>query len=174
MRTSKSPSKRNDVKIRRGAAETRNSHRLLKELGGNPNNWFEPSPDSAARWKSIPLLDEPPKRTRPRTGRVIYDSWKMGPATALRDVPDGQIRRLELQAGRFSLEIVAERARGHWEFVARIYRDKAVEHQFVMLIGQLRLLAGADGFYHWSSKAVLHTVQAVSYEDNLTFGGIEW
>lgn len=92
----------------------------------------------------------------------------------LRDVADGQIRRLQFRAGKFSLEIVAERTRDHWEFVGRIYSGKEVEHSFVLRVGRLKLLAETDGFYHWSSRAVPRTIQAVSYNDNLNFGEIEW
>ena len=157
-----------------GTAKARHSLRLLREVGNSPRAWFEPTVASAARWKAIPLMNEAAPKTRPRFGRVVFDSWEMAPAGALRDIADGHIRRLELKAGKVTLEIVAERAQDHWEFVGRVYAQDAVQNSYVLSVRRLRLLPRTDGFYHWSSISVPHAIRIVSYQDNLVFGDIQW
>ncbi len=157
-----------------GPAKARQSLRLLRTIGNSPQGWFEAPAASAARWKAIPLMDEAPQKSRPRNGRVAFDSWEMAPAAALRDIPDGHIRRLELKAGVVTLEIVAERAQDHWEFVGRIYSRNEVQNTYVLKVGRIKLIPRTDGFYHWSSTSVPHAVRAVSYRNNLLFGGIPW
>jgi hypothetical protein len=157
-----------------GTAAARRLLRRLREVGHSPQAWFEPSPASAARWKAIPLIGGVTQRTRPRSGRVVFDSWDMTPAVALRDIVDGHIRRLELKAGRVSLEIVAERTQDHWEFVGRIYANNEIQNSYVLKVGRFNLLPRTNGFYHWSSTSVPRTLRVVSYRNNLVFGGIQW
>jgi len=156
------------------SVKTHHSLRLLREVGNSPQAWFEPSPASAARWKAIPLIEKVTERTRPRSGRVAFDSWDMAPAVALRNIADGHIRRLELKAGRVSLEIVAERTQDHWEFVGRIYANNEIQNSYVLKVGRFNLLPRTNGFYHWSSTSVPRNLRVVSYRNNLVFGGIQW
>jgi len=157
-----------------GTAAARRSLRLLREVGHRSQAWFEPSVASAARWKVIPLMDETVQKTRPRHGRVVFDSWEMAPAVALRDVTDGHVRRLALKAGKVTLEIVAERTQDHWEFVGRVYAGNEVQHSYLLEAGRVKLLPQTDGFYHWSSIAVPRTIRVISHQTSLLFGGIRW
>jgi hypothetical protein len=152
----------------------RQTLRLLREAGGSGQDWYQPSSDAATRWKAIPLLDESLCGRRPHYGQVISDSWSSMPRLALRDVEDGHVRRLELRSGFARLEIVAERARGHWKFVARVYAGRLVQHAFILRVGRLKLLAGSGGFYHWSSAWVPRTIHILSYEDHAIFDGVKW
>jgi hypothetical protein len=169
------PKKRQTRKNRMtGSTEILQSLRELRKVGNSPQSWFEPSADSVARLKSIPLIDEVTQKSHPRNGRVVFDSWDMAPAIALRDIADGHVRHLELKAGSVSLEIVAERAQDHWEFVGRIYRCGEIQHSFIMKVGRFSLMPQTDGFYHWSSSSVPRVIRVVSYNNNLHFGGIKW
>lgn len=135
---------------------------------------YEPSDEALARLSVIPLLFEEPATYTSRMGRIAFDSWAEGPAVSLRDVADGHIRRIRLRAGKVSLEIVAERSKGRWEFVARVYRGSSVMHNFVMSIGRKKLLSESGGFFRWTSKAVPHRIGLASFRQTYTFERVPW
>ena len=149
---------------------------LLKDQSelGLTQTVFEPSDEAMARLSVIPLLFDEPQNLATKAGTVTYDSWSHGPPVALRDITDGYIRRIQLQAGKTSLEIVAEMSKGRWEFVARVYRGSSVMHDFVMSIGRKKLLSESGGFYRWSSKTVPHKIGLTSLGKRLTFERLSW
>ncbi len=157
-------------------ADLNSIEELLKDQAmlGLTQEVFEPSDESVARLSAIPLLFDEPPAASTRAGEVVYDSWSHGPAVALRDITDGHIRRIQLQAGRISVEIVAEKSKGKWEFVARVYRGKKVVHDFVISVGRKKLLSESGGFFRWSSKAVPRRIGLVSTGESLTFKEIAW
>ena len=146
---------------------------LLKQLGLT-ESVFEPSEDSVARLNAIPLLYDEPRDLATTAGAVTFDSWSQGSPVALRDAVDGYIRRVRLQAGKTSVEIVAEMNKGRWEFVARVYRGKSVVHDFVLNVGRKKLLSESGGFYRWSSKTVPHKISLTSLAERLTFESLSW
>ncbi len=106
-------------------------------------------------------------------GSVRYDSWA-GTSIGLRDLDSGHVRRLRFEAGRVTLELVAERRGNAWEFVARAYSKNSVIHGFVLLAGRRRLLPTADGFYLWSSITKLRSIRLAALDRLIEFGGITW
>ena len=149
---------------------------LLKDQSGlgSEQTVFEPSNESVTRLSVIPLLFDEPFGLPVGSGRVAYDSWSQGPRVALRDITDGHIRRVQLEAGKISVEIVAEMNKGKWEFVARVYRNKTVVHDFVMSVGRKKLLSESGGFYRWSSKSVPRNISLTSPAQHLTFERLSW
>lgn len=132
-----------------------------------------PSSHSRQRLHSIPFLFDTSVRSAAIFGRIDYDSWaELAPG--LRNSEDGHIRRMRFNAGKISIEIVAERRESGWEFIARIYSENSVVHEYVLNVGNKRLLAQADGFYHWTSKSLLQRIQIVSPDQHIEFGGIKW
>lgn len=144
-----------------------------RELGA-PEAVFEPPTEAVARLGVIPLLFDEPLNLATGFGAVVYDSWADGPAVAMRDISDGHIRRLKLKSGKVSCEIVAERTKGQWEFVARVYRGTSVMHDFVMSIGKKKLLSESGGFFRWSSKGVPRKISLTSPKERFTFERLSW
>lgn len=148
---------------------------LEHKLGpGHSPAVYEPSEEALARLSVIPLLFEELKGYSRVTGSLAYDSWAEGPTVALRDIPDGYVRRLRLRAGKVSLEIVAERGAGRWDFVARVFKAKAVVHDYVLQVGRKKLLSESGGFFRWTSKAVPHRIGLASLRQTYTFERVPW
>ena len=133
-----------------------------------------PSDKALKRYALIPLCHREAAGSKTFRGKVAYDSWAHGAPVALRDTTDGYIRRLQLKAGKISLEIVAERRRNSWEFVARVYKGEKVLHDFVLKAGRDKLLPSSGGFYQWSSPEVPALVKLISYEQNVVFDKLSW
>ena len=133
-----------------------------------------PSEEALKRYALIPLVHRPAGGGATVHGKVAYDSWAYGEPVALRDTTDGFIRRLQLKAKKICLEIVAERRRNSWEFVARVYSGEKVLHDFVLKVGRDKLLPSSGGFYQWSSTKVPATVKLISYEQNVVFDRLSW
>ena len=133
-----------------------------------------PSSDALSRYEAIPLLFGSAANAKRQHGRVVFDSWAQGPAIALRDVTEGHVRRLRLKAGKLSLEILAEKHREQWEFVARVYRGQQVAHDCVLKVGGRSLPAAWGGYFHWSSKHVPAKVDVLSYDREFIFGKLVW
>jgi len=133
-----------------------------------------PSEKALKRYALIPLCHRLTGGGETLYGKVAYDSWAHGAPVALRDTTDGFIRRLQLKAGKISLEIVAERRHNSWEFVARVYTGEKVLHDFVLKVGRDKLLPSSGGFYQWSSSKVPATVKLLSYEQDIVFDKLSW
>ncbi|UCC43514.1 MAG: hypothetical protein JSU65_10265 [Candidatus Zixiibacteriota bacterium] len=135
---------------------------------------INPNDDATKRYGAIPLMFEKQPRREIAVGRITYDSWRQGPAPALRNVMDGHLRRLTLKAGSVKLEIVAQKVRNDWEFVARVYSRKGVRHDMVLRVGRRKILAGSGGYFLWSSKLVPRNLQLLSYEHDIVFEQLSW
>ncbi len=145
-----------------------------KTDSGSELGVFEvPSSDALDRLEAIPLLNQTADDVPGSSGSVMYDSWE-GSAPAMRDIIPGHLRRVQLKAGKVTLEIVAERQKDEWEFVARVYQGDNVRHDFVIKVGRKKLLAKSGGFFHWTSKSVPRMVELLSYNRNLTFEELTW
>lgn len=134
----------------------------------------QPSLDAVRRYEAIPLLFSAAVSAKRLTGRVVFDSWADGPAIALRDVTEGHVRRLRLKAGKLSLEILAEKHREHWEFVARVYRVRRVAHDCTVRVGGRGHLPSWGGYFHWSSKRVPTKVYVRTYDLECAFETLAW
>ena len=134
----------------------------------------EPSDEMIQRCSTIPMLFEPVDPDHPASGKLTYDSWSTALSPSLRDTIDGHVRRLRFEAGRYTIEIVAEKRRQVWEFTARIYKGSEVAHDFVLRVGGRRFLAGPGGFFFWSSRQVPRLVLALSYDHIIQFDEIAW
>jgi len=148
---------------------------LAHKLGPGPSpTIYEPTEEAMARLGVIPLLFEKPHDYSGEFGSIAYDSWTEGPAVALRDIADGHVRRLRLRAGKVSLEIVAERTAGRWEFVARAFRGTTVVHDIVLQVGRKKLLSESGGFFRWTSKSVPRRIGLASLRRTYTFERVPW
>ena len=107
-------------------------------------------------------------------GFLKVDSWARIPALQLRDAAGGLERRLHLEAGAYSLELVAEQQRESWAFVARVYKDGQVSRDFVLKAGAQKILAEDDGFYHWTSPSTPHTLKLISEAFRIDFQKVSW
>lgn len=155
-------------------AECREFFALVRRfpLAGSVD-FVAPSEDAISRWINTPLL-APPEGVRAKVaGRVVFDSWRERPA-AVRDIPEGLVRRLRLAALNLALEIVGERRHHAWQFVARVYRDRRVVTDFALKAGRQRLLAGEDGFFTWSSARPPRTVELLSPNEQVHFESVSW
>ena len=169
-----------NIPDRAGKKESVGDLGSIEELLKDHSEWepsravYEPSEDAMARLSVIPLLFDEPRNPTVNTGSLVYASWAQGPPVALRDVTDGFVRRIQLKAGKVSLEIVAEMSKGRWEFVARVYRGRSVVHDFVMNVGRKKILSESGGYYRWSSKTVPHKIGLTSIGKRLTFERLSW
>jgi hypothetical protein len=124
---------------------------------------------------AIPLLADRAASSLPQAvGRLARDSWQQGPAIAMRDVADGHARRLSFEAGRYTLEVLAERTEGRWEFVARLRHGSRVVHDSVLAVGRKKLLAERGGYFLWSSASVPGKLVVLLLGQQLVFDGIPW
>lgn len=158
----------------RPVAPDERNRRAPKQPATNTPSLIPPSADALRRYEAIPLLFGASTGAKPKRGSVVFDSWAHGPAIALRDVTEGHVRRLRLKAGKVTLEILAEKRRAHWEFVARVYRSGRVAHDCVLQVGGRRFLASWGGYFHWSSKHVPSTVDIRSYDHEFAFEKLLW
>jgi hypothetical protein len=133
-----------------------------------------PTRDALDRLLAIPLLESDDAATTRMEGRTVFDSWQSGPAIALRDVTDGHVRRLRLAAGRFELDLLAERIGRRWEFVARLRQGDRVVHRCVLKVGRRRLLAERGGYFHWASTSVPGDLAVLLAKSELVFERIRW
>lgn len=134
---------------------------------------IHPSEDALQRWINVPLLAEPEKSRKRISGRVVFDSWAERPAV-VRDIPEGLVRRLRLAAKGLALEIVGERRRQAWHFVARVYRGQEAVSGFALKAGRQRLLPGEDGFFAWSAVRPPKTVELLSPDQQVHFEALSW
>lgn len=132
-----------------------------------------PTLDAIGRLGAIPLLSQKAENIPETAGLVLFDSWA-GMAPARRDITPGHLRRVQLQAGKVTVEIVAERQKDEWEFVARIYQGDKVKHDYVIKVGRKKFLAKSGGFFHWTSKSVPRVVELLSYKRKLVFEELAW
>lgn len=160
----------------RATADLKTIEELLKDQQelGLTKTVYEPSEEAVIRLTAIPLLFGEPRGVATGIGSVAYDSWSDGPSIALRNITDGHIRRLRLQAGKIAVEIVGEMSKGRWEFVARAYRGATVVHDYVLNVGRKRLLSESGGFFKWTSKAVPRKVVLISLRERLMFERLSW
>ncbi|MFZ5979536.1 MAG: hypothetical protein ACOYVF_02790 [Candidatus Zixiibacteriota bacterium] len=153
----------------------------LGEFSMSPDNpdipdevFEEPSEEALQRYELIPLYYGTEKVATTLQGTIAYDSWAQAGAVSLRDVTEGHVRRLQLKAKQISLEIVAERRRDHWEYIARLYFHGKVTHAFVLKAGTRKVLPFSGGFYYWTSKTVPATIKLLSYKQNVLFDKLSW
>ena len=133
-----------------------------------------PSPQSVARAKAVPKLVASRKPSRGVTGRVTFDSWADVPAVQLRSTVGTLERRMRLEAGSYTVELVAEREQKEWEFVARIYRGARVTSEFILQVGRRKLVPQSQRCYFWSAKNPPKTLQLLSPELKIEFGKLIW
>ena len=133
-----------------------------------------PSDDAIKRYDLIPLYYGKEISISTVHGNIAYDSWSQGAAVSLRDVTEGHVRRIQFKAKNISLEIVAERRQDHWEYIARIYYNQKVTHDFILKVGTLKVLPFSGGFYHWTSRTVPGTIKLLSYKQNILFDKLSW
>lgn len=138
------------------------------------SNIIQPSEEATRRYNSIPLLFEESGARDSVDGRITFDSWQQGDPVSLRDVTDGHLRRVTLKAGPVSIELVAEKTRDCWEFIARVYSVDKVCHDFVIKVGRRKLLSDSGGYYHWSSKLTPGQIELLSFEQNISFERLSW
>lgn len=148
---------------------------LNSKVVPNTHVWAEtPSSDAIERFCSIPLIENRADSAKAGTGRVVYDSWRALPTQAMRNVAEGHIRRVTIKAGRLRLELVAERRAQKWEFIARVYSDKKVRHDCLIITAGRKLLPGSGGFYHWTSTRTPRTIELQTYSQHHLIEGIAW
>jgi len=133
-----------------------------------------PSVGTVDRFAAVPLIDHPTASIHRITGRLTFDSWADRPAAQIRDITLGMIRRVCLNAGALSLEIVAERRRDCWEFVARVYDKKRVSSEYLLRVGAKSVLPRTQGFYHWSSKGTPRILRLLSRDLQVEFERLSW
>lgn len=134
---------------------------------------LSPSADIVRRWTAVPLLAESEKAVRRTSGRLTFDSWQER-STAVRDIPDGLVRRLCLKTRNVVLEIVGERRRKTWHFIARIYRDRDAVTGYALKAGRQQVLPGEDGFFAWSSNRPPQHVALLSPDEQVHFEALSW
>jgi len=133
-----------------------------------------PSPQSVARARAVPKLVTSRKPLRAVTGRVTFDSWADIPAVQLRSTVGTLERRVRLEAGKYTLELVAERGQREWEFVARIYHGAKVTSEFILQAGRRKLVPQSQRCYFWSAKNPPRTLQLLSPDLKIEFGKLTW
>lgn len=133
-----------------------------------------PPPAAVARARAIPKLVASRRPSRAIAGKVAFDSWAEVPAVQLRSEVGNLERRVRLEAGRFTLEIVAERVQSQWEFVARIYDREEVTSEFILKAGRRKLVPQSQHCYYWSAKRPPKTLQLLSSELKIDFGKLTW
>lgn len=141
---------------------------------GLPTEYDIPSPDTIERFAATALITDTTTGRTSRAGRMAFDSWKERAVANVRDLPAGLVRRICLRAGSITFEIVAERQRGEWEFVGRVYEGDEPRAGFVLNAGRKKLLPKAGGFFYWSSKTAPRRLTLVSGTTNLEFDSLAW
>jgi len=144
---------------------------------GNETELERPSAEAVERFAATGLAggvtDDATDRRRVR-GRLPFDSWETRSVANTRDLPEGLVRRMCLTAKGVTLEVVAERLREGWDFVARVYRADKPVARFLLKVGAKRLLPQAGGFYHWTSKAAPKRLVLVSGQTDVEFNDVAW
>jgi hypothetical protein len=133
-----------------------------------------PSPQSVAKAKAVPKLVASRNPARAIAGRVAFDSWADVPAVQLRSTVGTLERRIRLEAGKYTLELVADRVQTEWEFVARIYDRQKVTSEFILQVGRRKLVPQSQRCYYWSAKNPPRTMQLLSQELKIEFGKLTW
>ena len=133
-----------------------------------------PSPQSVARARAVPKLVESRRPSRTITGRLTFDSWADVPAVQLRSTVGVLERRIRLEAGTYTLELVADRTQKEWEFVARIYEKQKVTSEFILQVGRRKLVPQSQRCYYWSAKNPPRTLQLLSSDLKIDFGKLTW
>ncbi len=134
----------------------------------------EPSQDAMAAYEAIPMLHVPEPSKRRKIKGIAFDSWADRPRLEVRQAAAGLTRRICLEAGNISLEIVAEKRQGGWDFVARVYRDTEAATEFTLRIGGKKLLPRSQGFFHWSSPRAPRAIVLLSPSQRIDFEGLTW
>lgn len=156
-------------------AECRELYELFVQYGPDERlKDLAPSPQSVALAKAIPRLVASRRPARAVAGRVAFDSWADVPAVQLRSAVGTLERRLRFEAGKYTLEIVAERAQKEWEFVARIYERQEVTSEFILKVGSRKLVPQSQRCYYWTAKNPPRTLQLLSPDLKIDFGKLTW
>ncbi len=137
-------------------------------------NDLEPSSQSVARARAVPKLVESRSPARAITGGVAFDSWADLPAVQIRSAVGTLERRIRLEAGKYTLELVADRVQTEWEFVARIYDRHQVTSEFILQVGRRKLVPQSQRCYFWSAKNPPKTMQLLSSALKIDFGKLTW
>jgi len=133
-----------------------------------------PPPQSVARAAAVPKLVESRRPARAVSGRLAFDSWADLPAVQFRSAVGSLERRVRLEAGPYTLELVAERGQSEWEFVARIYDRDKVTSEFILKAGRRKLVPRSQACYYWSAKNPPRVLQLLSSELKIDFGKLTW
>lgn len=131
-------------------------------------------PEAVSRLAAIPMTARQIKPERRTAGRVHRDSWVDLPALALRDSGVGLERRLVFSAGHIRLELVAQRTRGGWEFVARVFENDTAVTEYVLRAGRQTLAPAADGYYFWRAEHAPRTIRLLSPQVQVDFEKVSW
>lgn len=135
---------------------------------------IQPPDDALMRHQGVARLINARQPSPTVSGAVLYDSWTTPPPLAVRSTGIGVERRIRLSSGEFILELVAERNIDHWDFVARVYRNKKVCSEFSLKAGRKALYPQQGKCYFWSSKQPTRRIQLQSADINIDFGELSW
>ncbi len=156
-------------------AECRELFDLLTQYGPDDRlKDLAPSPQSIARAQAVPKLVESRRPSRAITGRMTFDSWADVSAVQLRSTVGVLERRVRLEAGKYTLELVADRTLEEWEFVARIYNKEKVTSEFILQVGRRKLVPQSQRCYYWSAKNPPRTLRLLSSDLKIDFGKLTW
>jgi hypothetical protein len=148
---------------------------ILRELGPyglSPEP--EVSESALERFSAVGLGDFKAQSGRVLHGLVSFDSWADRPALELRNSGVGDIRRVCLKAGTLLLEMIAERRRSSWAFVARVYRRGNSDSEVAIRVGQQHLLPQSEGFFHWTSSKAPRSLVVLTPAGEVIFEGLSW
>ena len=124
--------------------------------------------------ESIAVLQHPRPGDAVVRGVIAFDSWSDQSAVAWRDSSGSVVRRLKLHATSTTLELVAERQSGVWNFVARLYQDEQASSEFIIKVGRKRVAPRTLGYYHWTSKNPPRRLLLQSETAQIEFDSIPW
>jgi hypothetical protein len=134
----------------------------------------KPSPKTLYASRAIALMDSSRHPAQTVDGRIAFDSWTGLSSQQIREAPPGSERRLTLKAGKFRLEIVADKSPVGWDITARVYDQGRPTTKFALKVGNRKLYPEAHKCFYWSAKNPPRRVLLLSSSLKLDFGKLSW
>ncbi len=156
-------------------AECRELYELMSQFGAAVEPDVEMPPETAvSRWAAIARIENSRRPAQSMPGLLAFDSWTQRPSLQIRDGSHALERRVRFQAGKYTIEMVGDRRSEGWDFSARVYVGRKVTSEFVLKVGQQRLVAGAQDCYFWSSRRPPRRIRLLSPDLEIDCGEITW